>query len=205
MYSIISNKNFWPERQDKAAHFADLFQRLEQNPDKLQRVETILGLLSELRDDLSTLDKVRVLTGLRNALHHYRWVSQISPTREGFRAILIPADREKLSHDDEWEYGAVRDLLEITLEDGALSRLRRCAYDGCKGWFYANKSNQEWCTRGTCRQNHYFSNPENQEKHRASVKKYDAGQRERNRIIEERSRQGRTPWKRKKARKRNIR
>src|SRR5258708_4795444 len=81
-----------------------LFARLKEHPKTSQskRVEKILGLLGDLRDDLSTPEKIRVNAGLRSALSHYRWANHVAPTLEGFRVVASPADRGTLSKDDEW-------------------------------------------------------------------------------------------------------
>jgi hypothetical protein len=185
MIANIRNKTILPDHLDDE-QIGALFSQIEQHPDKPQskRIERILGLLSRLGGKPSKEEARRVTTQLRNALNKYRWVFQVPPTAQGYRAVALPApsDSGETSPDepDGWEYGAVRVLLDLTLVAGGLSRLKRCAYEGCKSWFYAaNRKDQKFCTSGLCRQSHYYSDPEHQKKHRAAVAKYDADQRER--------------------------
>ena len=141
--------------------FLALFSRLKEHPDNphSKRIELILDLLSRLGDDgLGKEETASALAGLRKALGVYRWVSQVSLTRQGLRTILVPADRENLSWADRWEYGAVNDLLSLLRDRNALSRLRRCADAACKSWIYAN-GRQQFCNRN-CKQHHHETDPE---------------------------------------------
>jgi len=174
---IYRKKNLDPNHLD-AVGLDALFSRLGERPDdpQSQRVSRVVGLLSRLGSDLSKADEIRVLTELRNALHNYEWVSQVSPTPEGYRAVLVPAYRRDLSREDRWEYHAIQTVLAITREDGGLSRLRRCE---CGNWFYAAKRNGRKFCSGTCRQYHYDSDAEKRKQKRAYMRKLYADQKER--------------------------
>jgi hypothetical protein len=150
-----------------AEQLAAIFRYIREHPEKAQsrRVEEFLELFSNLRDDLGNSERVRIVLRLRNLLSAYQWVVQISPTPQGFSAIHMIADRERLSRDDLWERKAVADLLKLLPYLGKRPRIRRCAYDGCKDWFFAAKrEDQEFCKRGTCRQNAHDSDPEKRER-----------------------------------------
>lgn len=151
------------------------FRHLEAHPEtpQSQRVEKILGLLSALRDDMTTLDsgQGQVIIRLRNALRHYQWVSHIAPTSEGYRVIRTAADRENQSKEDLWEYGAVRDLLDCVPYLGNPPRIRRCADAVCQRWFFAAKrADQQFCS-GKCRQHHYDSDKETRTKKNAAMRR----------------------------------
>jgi hypothetical protein len=188
------NKPEYRELPDEQ-RFVDIFCHLEQHPDepKYARVGRILELFRRLGvllkkykgktpprgpkwSDIEKTEAVELMAELRELLKKYRWRSQVSLSSEGFCAFLVAADAEG----DKWEYEAIGDLLALIAVEGGLSRLRRCFYDGCKRWFYAaNRSDQKFCKDGVCRQNHYYSDPESQKKHRAAVRDYDARQKER--------------------------
>jgi len=145
-----------PEHLDKE-QFEAYFERLERYPDKphSQRIEKILELISALKEDASTAERSRILTSLRNALRHYKWVSQISPTREGLRVISFPARRGHHSADVEWEYGAVNDLLALIPYLGRRPRIRRCELSTCRKWFFAAKRDDQRFHHTNCKQNNY--------------------------------------------------
>jgi len=178
MYSIIRKKTIQP----RTGEVLDaLFSRLIEQPNKPQskRVERVLELLSSLGNPRSKEKTIWAVTSLREALRIYQWVSQVMPTADGFRVVSFPVDRSALSADDKWEYEAVRDLLDLTLEDGSLSRLRRCDERACKTWFYAaNRMDQRFCN-GTCRQRHYDSDEEKRIQKRAYMRKRYADTKER--------------------------
>ena len=165
-----------------------------------KRVANVLRLLSYLGGAINTEEKTLAARVLGRELRRYRWRVQLSSTSEGYRATFFPADRG-LSPEEEWEYNAVRNLLDLTLVKGALSRLRQCAYAGCKRWFYAAKTDQKFCTRGLCRQNHYYSDPEHKAKHRVAVCKGYKDRKLRERRALELLREGKTRRRRSKARK----
>jgi hypothetical protein len=159
--------------------FDAIFRHIREHPKQPQskRVEELLGLLSSLRDDLSKPEKVRVITRLFNVLSNFRWNVRVSPTAEGFRTIYFPADRGHLSSADEWEYGAVRDLLELVPYLGKWPRIRRCAE--CKGWLFAAKRRDKQFHDGICRQRHYDSSPEMRESKKLYMRKYRADEKKR--------------------------
>lgn len=173
----MRKKTFLPNHLD-SVDFTILFAHLKEHPQKPQseRVEEILCLLSSIGGGLSRPDALRAITHLRHALRRYRWERQVVPTREGFRAVLLPAEREKLSPDDVWEYGAVCDLLDIAQKPEARSRLRRCAI--CDGWLFASsRSTQQFCS-AKCRQYNYDNAPGRRELHRAAMRQHYALQKE---------------------------
>ena len=145
--------------------FDAIFRHIREHPKQPQsmRVEELLSLVSSLREDISKLERVRVINGLRNLLSNFRWSVQVSPTAEGFRTIYFPADRGNLSSADQWEYAAVCDLLELVPYLGKRPRIRRCAE--CEEWLFAAKrSDQQFCDNGgICRQKHYDRSPEMRE------------------------------------------
>jgi hypothetical protein len=145
-----------------------LFRHLESHPHLIQskRVEHILGLLSRLGEN--EWDWV-AFTQLREPLRRYKWRYGLTLSSSGLRTSLFFGD--DMSEEDEWEYGAVRFLLSLVPHH--INRLRRCAYDGCQGWFFAaQREDQKFCKRGTCRQNHYDSTPEMREHKRLYMQKY---------------------------------
>src|SRR5271166_1075131 len=158
MSVIIHKNNSMPEWV--AGAVADrLFRHLESNPHLIQskRVEHILDLLSRLGE--SDRDWI-AFTQLGGALGRYEWHYGLTLSSSGLRAMLYFT--KKMSEEDEWEYEAVRSLLSLVPHH--INRLRRCAYDGCKGWFFAaQREDQKFCKRGACRQNHYDSAPEMRE------------------------------------------
>jgi hypothetical protein len=150
----------------------EIFTRLEAQSEKeqSQRVEKILDLLSRLGDDLVGSEKVRVITSLRNALHRYHWMSQVSPTLQGYRVITFFTRKELLSKDDVWEYEAVRVLLEIVPYLGRRPRIRRCADAQCRKWFFAAKRDDQKFCGGNCKQHNYENAPEKRAKKRDSMR-----------------------------------
>lgn len=113
--------------------------------------------------------------GITATLHHllgrYRWITRalISPTPEGYRAIFRREPEEKnLSREDEWEYRAVRELLDITtMYPSALSRLRQCGNKECMRWLFTpHGKTRQFCKNDTCKQRHFDSDPEQREKKR---------------------------------------
>jgi hypothetical protein len=143
-----------------------IFRRLETKPNQIQskRVERILELLSRLGKNNGDW---AAFTQLREPLKKYKWHYGLVLGRGGLSARL-DFTRE-MSEADEWEHKAVRFLQSLVPHQ--LNRLRRCAYDGCKGWFFAEKhAGQRFCKRGACRQKFYESNPDVQEKKRVTMR-----------------------------------
>jgi hypothetical protein len=178
MVNFIRKNEFMPTGPD-TEHFDAIFRYILEHPKQPQskRVEALLDLLSSLRDDISKLEKVQVISGLHNLLGNFRWSVQVSPTSEGFRAIYFPADRGHLSSADKWEYGAVRDLLELVPYLGKRPRIRRCAE--CEKWLFAAKrSDQQFCD-GICRQKHYDSSPEMRESKKLYMREHRADEKRR--------------------------
>jgi hypothetical protein len=161
--------------------FVVIFARIEDDPlsEHVKRVERILELLSALRDDLGTREKMRVVTSLRNALTRYRWVSRVAYTAQGYRVVSTIADREKLPKDDVWEYEAVRDLLDTVPHFGKRPRIRRCTE--CPRWFFAAmREDQQYCS-GKCRQRRYDNDPDKRDKKLTHMKKLYADEKARKR------------------------
>lgn len=166
MRSIIRKNYNMPECA--AGTVADkLFGDLESNPRRIQseRVENILDLLARLGKN--ERDWV-AFTQLGKELGRYEWHYGLTLSSSGLRAMLF---FKKMSEEDEWEYAAVRFLLSLVPHH--ISRLRRCAYDGCRGWFFAAKrEDQKFCKRGACRQSHYDSAPEMREHKKLYMRKH---------------------------------
>jgi hypothetical protein len=180
MREIIRKKNILPIHLD-LERFEAIFARLEKDPGNphSKRVERILDLLSGLRDDIPTRENMRNVTGLRNALGRYRWASRVTNTAQGYRVFYTIADRDTLSKDDEWEYGAVRDLLDTVPYTRGRSRIRRCEQEECRRWFFAAvREDQLYCS-GKCRQRRYDSDPEKRDKKLAHMKKLYADEKAR--------------------------
>ncbi len=181
MNAIIRKNEILPPHLDPE-RFAAIFWHIREHPGTPQskRVEWVLELLSSLRDvrrlrdRVSKLEQMQILTRLRNALRAYRWVTQISPTSKGFHASLRTADIG-LSGEDAWEYEAIGILLDIVpYLGGKRPRIRRCADAACNEWFFAAKrEDQQFCS-GNCRQHHYDNHPTM----RARKKRYMRGYRE---------------------------
>lgn len=182
MSDITRKKMILPNHLDKEQLEA-IFTRPEERPEDPQskRVEKMLELLGSLRDEIGPLDRGQAVIRLRNALRLYQWVSHIAPAPEGYREIRGVADRENLSKDDLWEYGAVRDLLECVPYLGNPPRIRRCAEVDCRRWFFAAKRiDQQWCG-SICRQRHYDRDPETRAKKLEAMRKLYALEKERDR------------------------
>jgi hypothetical protein len=132
-----------------------IFRYLEANPHRPQseRVELILDLLSRLGENERDFFS---FTQLREPLRRYEWRYGLTLSSAGLSARLVFT--KEMSEEDEWEHGAVRFLMSLVPHQ--IYRLRRCAYYGCRGWFFAAKrDDQEFCKRGACRQNYYDSDP----------------------------------------------
>lgn len=144
-----------------------------------ERVEQILDLLSRLgRGDSAAFFQKG------DPLGRYEWHYGLTFSgSRGVRAELMFT--KELPEEDEWEYRAVRFLMSLVPH--RINRLPRCAYDGCKRWFYAAKRwDQQFCTDKPCRQHYYDSNPEVREHKRKYMRKRYAAQKERDRKLEER-------------------
>lgn len=160
-----------------------LVHHLETKPHLIQskRVERILHLLSRLGEnewDLYTFSQ------LREPLQRYEWHYGLTLSRgKGLGTEL--RFTKNMSEEDEWEHNAVRFLLSLVPH--RINRLRRCAYDGCKGWFFAEKrDDQTFCKRGSCRQNHYDDDPKRREKKKANMRENRKWHREHDRRAKDR-------------------
>src|SRR5262249_48851903 len=142
-----------------------------------RRIEEVLELLRELRRELPSSGKMRVLTRLRNVLAAYRWTVSVVHTRDGLLPIYRSADREKLSREDIWGRETIGLLLALVSHFGGWPRIDRCVE--CGEWLYAEKrTDQKFCVGKTCKQNHYERKPEVRERKAATMR--------RNRLIEKR-------------------
>jgi hypothetical protein len=155
-----------------------IFGRLENERATPQsdRVGRILELLSRLGEKPDRMAAVKITSELRHLLDRYRWITRalISPTTEGYRAIFRREPKEKnLSREDEWEYEAVRELLDITTRyPGALSRLRQCGNKECRRWLFTPwGKTRQFCKNDICKQRHFDSDPEQREKKREYMQK----------------------------------
>jgi hypothetical protein len=158
-------------RKNRIAEWANealieqLFRRLETKPNLPQskRVMHILELLARLG---SNKGDWLAFHQIREPLKKYKWHYGLTLGSSGLRPWLFT---EKMASANEWEYNAVRFLLSLIPHD--INRLRRCEYDGCQRWFFAEKTRkQKFCKRGACRQNHYDSDPERRAQKRKKMR-----------------------------------
>jgi len=149
---------------------AGIFSHLQQHPDTPQsrRVESLLDLLVLLGGvRLGKADKANALARLRAALDRYRFRVQVFPTKQGIQAVYLSA--RGASTDEQWEYAAVNELLDLLKHEGALARLRRC--ETCEGWLFAlRRSDQKFCS-DACRQYLHDNHPEKKTKRLARLRK----------------------------------
>jgi hypothetical protein len=163
---------------DPAPELWAIFERLEngRKTEQSKRVGRILELLSSLGQNPRGLEAANVTSELWHLLGRFRWVSRahISRTAEGYRAIFrrVP-EEEHLSHADKWEYDAVANLLEITDQPGALSRLRQCGNPECRRWLFTPKGKtRQFCdNKNVCKQRAFDSDPEQRETKRVYMSK----------------------------------
>lgn len=161
----------------------DIFRHLEVRPKSKQaeRVERILDLLSRLgRGDVAAFFQKGEM------LNRYEWHYGLTYSRgRGLRAELTFT--KELPEEDAWEHRAVRFLLGLVPHN--IHRLRRCAYEGCNGWFFAEKrADQTFCKRGVCRQNYYDSAPEMRESKKLYMRQYRKDLKEQDQRAKERLR-----------------
>jgi hypothetical protein len=163
--------------------FADeLFRHLETKPNLIQskRVAHMLNLLSRLGKNEGDWP---AFTHLREPLKRYQWRYGLTLSSSGLQARL--EFTKEMSDKDEWEHKAVRFLLSLVPHH--LNRLRRCAYDGCNGWFFAEKrEDQKFCKRGACRQNYYDSDKERRERKKEKMRENRKWHREQARLAKAR-------------------
>jgi hypothetical protein len=168
----------------------DIIPRLENYPDapESRRVEKVLHLLSEIRDDRSKIANAQTLLGLRKALDRYQWVNHVAFTLEGYRVISTIAGAAHVTKEEQWEQSAVSYLLNLAphLELGRWPLIRPCEYAGCRRWFFAARRNtQKFCVRGVCQQKHHESDPEKLAMKRERVSKLYYAAKERDRKAKE--------------------
>ena len=175
MNTLIRKNVSLPNDEDLLLFEDILYHIRTHRNEQSDRIEEVLELLSSLRHDLSTPERTRVITRLRNVLSRYQWGVQVSPTLEGFRAVHFPADRGR-SSSDRWEYWAVGSLLELVPRLGKRPRIRRCAV--CKEWFYAVKPGKHDFCSGVCRQRNYDRSPEMRQKKKLYMRQRRADERE---------------------------
>ncbi|MGA2990565.1 MAG: hypothetical protein ABSD88_08820 [Candidatus Korobacteraceae bacterium] len=147
-----------------------LFRDLEVRPQSIQskRVEQVLERLSRLgQGDWAAFFQKSDL------LNRYEGHPSLALSRSGLRVDMVA---KHLSEEDEWEHQAVFFLLSLVPH--RINRLRRCAHDGCKRWFYAKRNDREWCS-GACKQRNYESTPEQRESKKLYMRKYRVDQKER--------------------------
>jgi hypothetical protein len=178
MNSLI-RKNTMPSFADVPHPFSTVLWPIREHPEKpeTKRVDAILELLSDLRDELKPMEKAQIQEQLRKALRRYKWVSRVVYTKQGLRVIHGIADRDALTPDEIWEQESVCSLLDVVPVLGARPRIRRCAE--CKNWFFAAKrDDQEYCS-GVCRQHHYDNDPERRKKKAADMRNSRADEKKR--------------------------
>jgi hypothetical protein len=154
-----------PNPIDIKQEWEDLFWHLQERPNapESKNIEKILGLFAAI--GTAVTGKGADLNRLRIALSQYKWVTYVANTPSGYCVIRVPAERQKLSKAEEWEYRAVGLLLNVVPSIGERPRIRRCAE--CDEWFYAAaREDQKFCKRANCRQAHYEKDPEKRQKKR---------------------------------------
>ena len=172
----MGKKKFKTERFEEAADLQALFLRLDEPGEESKTIEHILDLLSRLGalqqkrlTDGTRAEAIRTLRELSRLLGDYQWAAEIAYTRQGFRSILRPVNREKLSPAKKREYEDLRMLLDLTQSPDLLSRIRRC--EVCQRWLFAgNKSDQKYCG-DACKVRKYDSDPKRKEAKSAYMKK----------------------------------
>jgi len=142
--------------------WAELFEQLRENPNAphVASVRRILELLKALTPGVKRRPDVRVFAELNARLAKYQWHSLVSPSTQGatefFRSPMGTTGAE------EWEYVAVRWLLELFRKHGELDRVHLCEMHGkraeCAGWFYG-RPNKPFCS-SLCKQYRYDSKDE---------------------------------------------
>lgn len=168
MRTLIRKNAFMPAWVAGGAAEKIVFRRLDEEPNLIQskRVQHILDLIAGLEENKGRLLGYYAFTQLREPLKRYKWRYALA-LGTGLSVFDSPAG--EMSEADEWEHWAVRFLLSLVPRD--IHRLRRCAYDGCKGWFFAAKRvDQKFCKRGVCRQNYYDSDTEQRERKKAKMR-----------------------------------
>jgi hypothetical protein len=143
--------------------WAGVFMQFRQNPSKphVCRVRRVLELLKALtpaakrqKDKVTMMQAHAELGGL---LKRYQWRSIVSPTAQGTTEIL--RSPMGLVGEEQWEFDAVRWLLNIFRERGELDLVHLCEMHErraeCAGWFYG-RSNKCFCT-DACKQYRYDS------------------------------------------------
>ena len=136
------------------------------------RVERILDRLYCLsRLDRGDRAAWAAFFGSGDLLNRYEWHYGLVYGRRGLRAELLFT--KELPEEDAWEYSAVRFLMGLVPLH--IDRLRKCAYGGCRKWFFAaNRDDQQFCSRGSCRQNHYDSDPKRRKSKKIYMRDYRA-------------------------------
>lgn len=182
MRAHIRKNEFLPKRLEGVVA-EDLFRHLEAHPQTAQskRIAHILEALSRLaRGDWHAFSQ------LDDLLTRYEWHYGLIVEQGSLRAEPIFA-RKLLEKEDKWEHLAVRFLMSLVPD--RIDRLRRCRYEGCRGWFFADKRyDQNFCKRSSCRQNYYDSDPGRRERKKAKMRENRRWHREQNRKAKERSR-----------------
>lgn len=159
----------------------EIFRYIGEHPhDKhAQNVSRVLELIS----GLTASEPMTAFTRLNSALRGYQWTIRVARTSEGFRPIILSANREKLSRTERWEMEAIRDLLNVVPYLGKKSRIRRCAE--CKDWFVtASLRDRKFCS-GSCKQYRYDSDPEIRERKRRYMQENRATHKRLNEIRKE--------------------
>jgi hypothetical protein len=141
--------------------WAALFAKFRENTKDphVGRVRRTLELLKALtpqgmkqKDKVATIQSHAELGGL---LSRYQWRSVVSPTPQGPKEILFPP--MGVFGAEQWEFKAIRWLLDIFRERGELDLVHLCEMHDkraeCSGWFYG-RSNKSFCS-DVCKQYRY--------------------------------------------------
>lgn len=165
----------------------DMFSRFRErgHDPRVVRVSRILELLKTPLNPLTHTE----LNG-PELLGRYKWHSVVQPSRQGRIEVLRPPQGA-----DEWEYTAVRWLLNLLRESGELDRVHKCKMwgkrDDCLGWFYARPyGNRDRFCSDACKQFEYDSEPEIKARRRAQNAKHNQDYRKNQKIEDERRKRG---------------
>lgn len=123
-----------------------------------------------MKEQRGTLGELQALRALDKPLGRYRWSCQIATGRNVriyWRGVGVRNEEEN------WEYVAVRKLLELLEKPKGLDRLYRCGF--CRKTLLArtNKGRPpEFCPDTTCKQLNHDRKPENKKNKSEYMKEY---------------------------------
>jgi hypothetical protein len=139
-----------------------LFAQFRENPDAphVSRVRRILELLKAFTPELKGRAALHVSAELNARMKEYQWRSLVTNSTQGVIEVLrAPFGVTGVK---EWEYNAVRLLLDLLRSRGQLDFVHLCEMHGkrpmCAGWYYG-RSNKGVCS-DACKQYRYDSQDE---------------------------------------------